>query len=83
MWVRFLGWEDPLEEGMATHSSILAWKIPWTPREGSHTPRERQDNLHTFARSHLLCRRELLSLGGFKVVHLIFSLLLCMIKKYP
>ena len=29
-WVRPLGWEDPLEEGTATHSSILAWKIPWT-----------------------------------------------------
>ena len=28
MWVRLLGWEDPLEEGMATHSSILAWRIP-------------------------------------------------------
>ena len=27
-WVRFLGWDDPLEEGMATHSSILAWRIP-------------------------------------------------------
>ena len=27
-WVRLLGWEDPLEEGMATHSSILAWRIP-------------------------------------------------------
>ena len=27
-WVRFLGWEDPLEEGMATHSNILAWRIP-------------------------------------------------------
>ena len=27
-WVRFLGWEDPLEEGMAIHSSILAWRIP-------------------------------------------------------
>ena len=30
MKVQFLGWEDPLEEGMATHSSILAWRIPWT-----------------------------------------------------
>ena len=30
MQVRSLGWEDPLEEGMATHSSILAWEIPWT-----------------------------------------------------
>ena len=29
-WVRFLGWEDPLEKGTATHSSILAWRIPWT-----------------------------------------------------
>ena len=28
--VQFLDWEDPLEEGMATHSSILAWRIPWT-----------------------------------------------------
>ena len=28
--VRTLGWEDPLEKGMATHSSILAWRIPWT-----------------------------------------------------
>ena len=27
-WVQFLGWEDPLEKGMATHSSILAWRIP-------------------------------------------------------
>ena len=29
-WVRFLSWEDPLEKEMATHSSTLAWKIPWT-----------------------------------------------------
>ena len=29
-WVPFLGWEDPLEKGKATHSSILAWRIPWT-----------------------------------------------------
>ena len=29
-WVRFLDWEGPLEKGKATHSSILAWKIPWT-----------------------------------------------------
>ena len=33
-WVQFLGWEDPLEEGMATHSSILAWRIPWTEEPG-------------------------------------------------
>ena len=29
-WVRFLGWEDPLEKGQATYSSVLAWRIPWT-----------------------------------------------------
>ena len=29
-WVQSLGWEDPLEKGKATHSSILAWSIPWT-----------------------------------------------------
>ena len=33
-WVRFLGWEDPLEKEMATHSSILAWEIPWTEEPG-------------------------------------------------
>ena len=45
LWVWSLGWEDPLEEGMATHSSILAWRIPWTvrcgglPSMGSHRVR--------------------------------------------
>ena len=33
-WVGSLGWEDPLEEGMATHSSIQAWRIPWTEEPG-------------------------------------------------
>ena len=33
-WISFLGQEDPLEKGMATHSSILAWKIPWTEEPG-------------------------------------------------
>ena len=32
--VQFLGWEDPLEKDMATHSSILAWEIPWTEEPG-------------------------------------------------
>ena len=49
--VQFLGWEDPLEKGMATHSSILASEIPWTeepgrilgyPQERRHRP-ERDD----------------------------------------
>ena len=34
IWVRFLGWEDPLEKGTTTHFSILAWRIPWTEEPG-------------------------------------------------
>ena len=34
IWVRSMGQEDPLEKGMATHSSILAWEIPWTKESG-------------------------------------------------
>ena len=37
-WVRSLGQEDPLEEGMATHSSIRAWRIPWTEEPGGLQP---------------------------------------------
>ena len=41
-WVQFLGWEDPLEKGKATHSGILAWRIPWT---------EEPDRLHGVTKS--------------------------------
>ena len=34
MQVRSLGWEDPLEEGMVTRSSVLAWRVPWTSEPG-------------------------------------------------
>ena len=37
-WVRFLGWEDPLEKEMATHSRTIAWKIPWTEEPGKLQP---------------------------------------------
>ena len=37
-WVRSLGWEDLPEEGMATHSSISAWRIPWTEEPGGLQP---------------------------------------------
>ena len=42
-WVRSLGWEDPLEKEMATHSSTLAWKIPWTKEPGSPWGRKESD----------------------------------------
>ena len=39
IWVRSLGWKDPLEKEMAIHSSILAWKIPWTEEPNRlHSP---------------------------------------------
>ena len=34
MWVWSMGWEDPLEKGMTTHSCILAWRMPWTEEPG-------------------------------------------------
>ena len=37
-WVQSLGWEDSLEEDMATHSSLLAWRIPWPEEPGSYSP---------------------------------------------
>ena len=47
IWVQSLSWEDPLEEGMATHSSVLAWRIPWTEEPGelqsTGLPRVRHD----------------------------------------
>ena len=41
-WVRSLGWEDPLEKEMASHSSILAWKIPWMEEPGGLQSMESQ-----------------------------------------
>ena len=42
--VRFLGWEDPLEKEMATHCSILAWRIPWTEEPGGLQSTGSQDS---------------------------------------
>ena len=42
MWVQSLGWEDPLEVSIATHSSILAWRIPWTEEPGGLESMESQ-----------------------------------------
>ena len=60
MWVSSLGEEDPLEEQMATHSSILAWRIPWTEEPGGlqsiGVQRVRHDWATEHARTHLLSR---------------------------
>ena len=42
-WVRSRGWEDPLEKGMATHSSVLAWRIPWTTTQSMGSQRVGHD----------------------------------------
>ena len=58
-WVRSLDWEDPLEKGMATHSSILTWRIPWTEKPtrlqsiGSQRVRHNWGtNTHTHTHTH-------------------------------
>ena len=50
-WVWSLGWEDPLEKEMATHSSILAWRIPWTEEPGGLHSMESQRVGHNWATS--------------------------------
>ena len=52
-WVRSLGQEDPLEKETATHSSILAWRIPWTEEPGVAKSRTRlSDFTHTHTHTH-------------------------------
>ena len=51
-WVRSLGWKDPLEEEMATYSSILAWKIPWTEDPGGLQSKGLHRVRHNWATEH-------------------------------
>ena len=51
-WVRSLGWEDPLEEGLATHPSIHAWRIPWTEEPGGLQSMGSQRVRHDWATKH-------------------------------
>ena len=51
-WVRSLGWEDFLEKGMATHFSILAWRIPWTEERGSPWDRKELDTTEQLTLPH-------------------------------
>ena len=71
-WVLPLGWEDPLEEEMATHSSILAWRIPWGHRESDTTEQQRLLSVPCFRRwrffrgSHAPCEGLRVSVEGFR-----------------
>ena len=51
-WAKSLGWEDPLEEGMSTHSSVLAWRIPWTEEPGGLQSMGSQRVRHDRATKH-------------------------------
>ena len=65
MWVSSLGWENPLEKGMATPSSILAWKIPWTEEPGRLSPwvHKESDVTERLSLSLVNSQSELIHLG--------------------
>ena len=54
-WVGSLGWEDPLEKGMAAHSNILAWEIPWTEAPGDYNPWDHRVKQDWATFTHILC----------------------------
>ena len=62
-WVRSLGWEDPLEEGMTTHSSIPAWRIPWTEEAGGlqSMGSQESDTVEAIQQAHTLILNFLLN----------------------
>ena len=47
-WLRSLGWDDPLEKGTATHSSLLAWRIPWTVYPQGHKELDMTERLSLY-----------------------------------
>ena len=56
-WIQSLGWEDPLEKEMATHSSLLAWEIPWTEEPGRlHSPWSLKESEITELLTHSILR---------------------------
>ena len=66
-WVGSLGWEDPLEEGMATQSSILAWESPWTEEPGGLQSMGSQRVGHDSATKQPHCRmKSILSFSAHK-----------------
>ena len=71
MWVWSLGQEDPLEEEMATHSSILAWKTPWTEEPGGLTKSHKESDTtateHMHAHDPLRGSHEVLSNAQFYI----------------
>ena len=61
-WVQSLCWENPVEESMATHSSILAWRIPWTEEPGGLYPQCRKESDMTERLTHTRAIKKMLIL---------------------
>ena len=87
-WVQFLGWEDPLEKEMATHSSTLAWKIPWTEEPGRLHPVGSQRVRHDWATSLSLFTfikhgsgTALSSRNALGATQVVFNFLVAILKK--
>ena len=83
-WVRFLGWEDLLEKGMATHSSILAWRISWTGEPGrleSMGSQRVQHNWETFTCDYEFSVESTFSLHSFLRLQPIINLSIIFLRK--
>ena len=68
-WVQFLGQEDPLEEEMATHSSILAWRNPWTEESGGLQSIASQRIRHDLATEHAHTQHAYMKIPPSEVSH--------------
>ena len=66
-WVQSLGWEDPLEKEMATHSSILAWRIPWAEEPVGYSPQGHKES-DTTERLHFHFHFSWYSEPGMKII---------------
>ena len=72
--VRSLGWEDPLEKEMSTHSSILVWRIPWTEEPGGLQSTGSQRVRHEWVTSlSLICKQKNLLLPNLNDFYFLFS----------
>ena len=67
-WVRFLGWEDPLDKEIATHSGILAWRIPWTEEPDRLQSMGSQESDEIWRQLHVLPKTCLFHLTYFSII---------------
>ena len=74
-WVQSLGWEDPLEEDMATQSNTLAWRIPWTEESGGYSPEVAESDMTEVTAHTHSPRRALIALHCRLVAKLCSTLL--------